>query len=277
MSTSTIIMPAAPRIEALSLNFLSTNVPAIYAAAPSPRTSSKYRFINTAEVLAGLAEAGFLPVNARQARTKDFASRDFARHLIRLRHSDYSLIVGDVIPELLLINSHSGSSAFAVHAGLHRVQCQNGLVTPVGEFGHLVVPHRASIVTDVVDAARELTAHFLPLLSTVNLMRGVVLTEAERTSLATRAAALKYGEVTPPFPISKLLEPKRFADVGDNLFTIVNVLQEHLVRGGISYSRPYGRRAATRKLASITEEIRINTGLWKIAQTYLPPTNPVLS
>lgn len=277
MTTSTLIVQASPRIETLSHNFLSQNVPAIFAAAPSPRTSRKYRFINTAEVLAGLAEAGFLPVNARQARTRDFASRDFARHLIRLRHQNYSLVVGDVIPELLLVNSHSGSSAFALHAGVHKVQCSNGLVTPVGEFGHLVVPHRASIVTDVVDAARQLTAHFLPLMSTVNLMRGIVLTEAERTTFAIRAAALKYGEETPPFPIAKLLEPKRFADIGENLFTVVNVIQEHLIRGGLRYARPYGRHASTRKLASITEEIRINVGIWKIAQTYLPPTNIVLS
>jgi hypothetical protein len=262
----------------LSTNFLSQNVPAIYAVAPSPKTSAKYRFINTAEVLAGLAEAGFLPVNARQARTRDYSSRDFARHLIRLRHEDYSLVVGDVIPELLLVNSHSGSSAFAVHAGIHRVQCQNGLVTPVGDFGHLVVPHRASIVTDVVDAARQLTAHFMPLLSTINIMRGVRLTEAERTAFAIRAAALKYGEDCPPFPIAKLLEPKRFADVGDNLFSVANVIQEHLVRGGVHYSRPHGRRTATtRQLASITEEIRINVGVWKIAQTYLPPATIVLS
>jgi hypothetical protein len=277
MSTSTIIASASPHIETLSHNFLSNNVPAIFAAAPSPKTSSKYRFINTADVLAGLAEAGFLPVNARQARTRDFAARDFARHLIRLRHQDYSLVVGDVIPELLLVNSHGGSSAFSVHAGIHKVQCANGLVTPVGDFGHLVVPHRASIVTDVVDAARQLTAHFLPLLSTINVMRGIALTEAERTAFATRAAALKYGDETPPFPIAKLLEPKRYADLGDSIFTVANVIQEHLIRGGIHYSRPYGRKASTRKLASITEEIRINVGIWKIAQTYLPPSNIILS
>jgi len=277
MSTSTLIQTPSVAIHSLSQNFLSNNVPAIYATAPSPKTSRKYRFINTADILAGLAEAGFLPVSARQARTRDFANREFARHLIRLRHRDYALVVGDVIPELLLVNSHSGSSAFTVRAGLEKVQCANGLVAPVGEFGHLVVPHRASIVTDVVDAARQLLAHFLPLLSTVNVMKGVALSDAERMTFATRAAALKYGNETPPFPVAKLLEPKRACDVGPGLFNILNVCQEHLLRGGIDYTRGNSRKTSTRRIASITEDVRINVGLWKIAESFLPPSNIVLS
>jgi hypothetical protein len=277
MSTSLLIQAPSAGIHSLSYNFLTNNVPAIFATSPSPKTSRKYRFINTAEILEGLAEAGFLPVSARQARTRDFASRDFARHLIRLRHRDHALVVGDVIPELLLVNSHSGSSAFTVRAGLEKVQCSNGLVAPVGEFGHLVVPHRASIVTDVVDAARQLLTHFLPLLTTVNIMKGVVLTDAERTAFATRAAALKYGEEAPPFPIAKLLEPKRACDVGPGLFNVLNVCQEHLLRGGVDYTRDNSRKASTRRIASITEEIRINVGLWKIAEHFLPPSNMILS
>ena len=69
---------------ALSLDDVRLRAPAVFAPSAHARTSPKYTFIPTERVLSGLMGAGFVPVAARQARTRR-ASPMHARHVLRLR------------------------------------------------------------------------------------------------------------------------------------------------------------------------------------------------
>src|SRR2546430_13857514 len=116
----------------LSQETLRERVPAVFAAGAHERTTSAYTFISSEHVLAALASAGFLPVEARQAaRAK---SPTHARHLIRLRRRRETIALRDSIPELLFLNSHDGSSSYQLRCGLFRVACLNGLVVSMGVF-----------------------------------------------------------------------------------------------------------------------------------------------
>ena len=64
------------------------------------------------------------------------------------------------IPEIVLVNAHDGTSAYQLRAGLFRPLCTNGLIARIGDFGFISVPHRASVVADVVEGALRLTAQF---------------------------------------------------------------------------------------------------------------------
>ena len=102
----------------LSGEALRERVPAVFAAGAHERTSPSYTFISTQAVLAALASAGFLPVEARQAaRAK---SPMHARHLVRLRRRAETVRLRDSLPELLFLNSHDGTSAYQLRVGLLR-------------------------------------------------------------------------------------------------------------------------------------------------------------
>src|SRR5439155_3792663 len=113
--------------SALSLEELRERAPAAFASGAHKRTSRSYRFISTVGVLNALAEAGFMPVEARQSSQRA-ASPLHARHLIRLRPRVETIHLRDSIAELLLLNSHDATGAYALRAGLFRVVCLNGLV-----------------------------------------------------------------------------------------------------------------------------------------------------
>src|SRR6202035_5492188 len=70
--------------DSLSLEQVRQRAPAVFASAAHERTSPKYTFIPTERVLTGLMDAGFVPVEARQAHTR-VASMYHARHVLRLR------------------------------------------------------------------------------------------------------------------------------------------------------------------------------------------------
>jgi hypothetical protein len=83
----------------LSIDELRDRTPAVFAGNASYRTTATYRFINTAEVLHALLEAGFQPSAACQTRSRQGSDPSYARHMIRLRPTRESIELVDCIPE----------------------------------------------------------------------------------------------------------------------------------------------------------------------------------
>jgi Domain of unknown function (DUF932) len=95
----------------LSPEVLRQSVPAAFAPSAHERLSASYTFVPTGRVIDALGQAGFFPVEARQTRTRA-ASPLHARHLIRLRRRLETVSLRESLPELLLLNSHDGTSAY---------------------------------------------------------------------------------------------------------------------------------------------------------------------
>ena len=68
---------------------------------------------------------------------------------------------------------------------------------------------------------------------------------------------------------SQLLTCRRVEDTSDDLFTVLNRCQEALLRGGLCRRAASGRLSCTRRITSIREEIRLNSGLWDLATEVL--------
>jgi hypothetical protein len=81
----------------LSIDELRERTPAVFAKEASGRTRPTFRFINTAEVLHALLDAGFTPSSAQQTRTRTGSDPIYARHMIRLRRVQEHLTLVDTI------------------------------------------------------------------------------------------------------------------------------------------------------------------------------------
>ena len=68
---------------------------------------------------------------------------------------------------------------------------------------------------------------------------------------------------------SRLLTCRRPEDVGDDLWSVMNRVQENLLRGGISRRSASGRLTRTRRITSIREDVRLNGRLWDLAREVL--------
>jgi len=82
----------------LSLETLRQQVPAVFAPSADDHRSPRYTFVPTERVLTGLMQAGFVPVDARQTRTRS-ASPLHARHVVRLRRRFETVKLRDSAPE----------------------------------------------------------------------------------------------------------------------------------------------------------------------------------
>lgn len=63
---------------------------------------------------------------ACRTRVRDEGKGEHTKHMLRLRHA--SQINGAEAKEIVLLNSHDGTSSYQMVAGMFRFVCSNGLV-----------------------------------------------------------------------------------------------------------------------------------------------------
>jgi hypothetical protein len=253
----------------LSLDGVRQKAPAVFAASAYEGMSSRYTFIPTERVLAGLINVGFVPVDARQTRTRS-KSPIHARHIVRLRRRFETVQLNDSVLEVLFLNSHDGTSAYQLRIGIFRVVCTNGLIVSRSAFPTQCVRHRGNIVDQVVIGALQMTEKFESLAARIEHMEQRRLPKDEQISFAERALELRYpkGAASGLEP-AQLLTARRAEDVGDDLWRVTNRIQENLLRGGLMRRTLTGRLMRTRSITAIAQDVRINSGLWDLAMEVL--------
>ncbi|WP_324315844.1 DUF932 domain-containing protein [Povalibacter sp.] len=251
--------------KGLSLEEVRERAPAVFAEHAHERMSARYGFIPTQRVLQGLIDAGFNPVEARQARTRR-SSPLHARHLVRLRRQFETVQLKDSVPEIVFLNSHNGTSGYQMRMGLFRVICTNGMIVSNGVFPGYCVSHRSNVMDEVIRAALELARQFPLLACQVERMESRKLEPQAQVRFAERALALRYPqpELSGMQP-SQLLTCRRTEDAGEDLWRTLNRVQENLLRGGMSRRSVGGRLVRTRGITAIRQEVRLNTALWDLA------------
>ncbi len=246
-----------------TLQTLKEVAPAVFATRPDGRMSKNYQFVPTIELLDKFMNEGWeLHKGTQTGRGM------FSKHEVRMRHGAIPK-VGDSIPELILLNSHNGSTAFSVSTGLHRLVCSNGLTVPTSISQSFKVRHTNFDLGEV----RRLTDQFadrLPVIaSSVDKMSTRILTLDEQLDYTAKAQNIRWvnGQKPVGLTLEEILQPLRGDDESPSMWNTFNVVQEKFVRGGLEYKGPK-RMTKMRELKNIGVVNKINTELWELAETY---------
>ncbi|WP_241122812.1 DUF932 domain-containing protein [Achromobacter xylosoxidans] len=239
--------------------------PSIFAEAPHESRSQRYAYIPTATVLTELRKEGFQPFMVTQTRTRHEDRRDYTKHMIRLRHASQINARGEA-NEIILLNSHDGTSSYQMLAGMFRFVCSNGLVCG-DTVADVRVPHKGDVAGQVIEGAYQVLHGFDRALESRESMQAITLDEGEAEVFARAALSLKYDDPDKPAPIteSQILMPRRFDDRRPDLWMTFNRIQENLTKGGLSGRSANGRRQQTRPVQGIDSDVRLNRALWLLA------------
>jgi len=239
--------------------------PSIFAEAPHESRSQRYAYIPTCTVLTELRKEGFQPFMVTQTRTRHEDRRDYTKHMIRLRHASQINARGEA-NEIILLNSHDGTSSYQMLAGMFRFVCSNGLVCG-DTVADVRVPHKGDVAGQVIEGAYQVLHGFDRALESRESMQAITLDEGEAEVFARAALSLKYDDPDKPAPIteSQILTPRRFDDRRPDLWSVFNRTQENLTKGGLHGRSANGRRQQTRPVQGIDSDIRLNRALWLLA------------
>src|SRR5262249_54891450 len=150
--------------------------------------------------------------------------------------------------------------------------CANGII--VGEQWKLVrVPHKGrDTVGKVIEGTYEVVSEFERLGHAVDTMKAIQLVPDEQQAFARAAIAYRYdSEDKSPVTPTTLLRAHRREDVGADLWTTFNRVQEGLVRGGQrgfvrNAETGITRRASVRAINGIDGNVKLNQALWTMAE-----------
>ena len=164
-------------------------VPSVFSGDKHESRSERYTYIPTINIINKLRDEGFQPFFACQSRVRDLGRREYSKHMLRLRREGH--INGKEVPEIILLNSHDGSSSYQMIPGIFRFVCTNGLVCG-NNFGEIRVPHKGDIVGQVIEGAYTVLKTFDAVDENIDLMKSIQLTLPELRLFGATALELKY-------------------------------------------------------------------------------------
>jgi hypothetical protein len=242
--------------------------PSAFAGQPYEKQSDRYAFIPTSSVIDAMRDNGYLPTEASQSRTRIAGKQFFTKHLLRFRQQSTELAnVGDSAMELVLVNSHDGSSAYRLMLGVFRLVCSNGLIVSESLAESIRVRHTGNIVNDVLEGSVKLIESAPIVQQTMESWRRIELSTPETQIFAEQALAIRYDGEQAPVTVEQVLQARRFEDKTNNLWTVFNRVQENTLRGGQRYlTAGTVRRNRTREVKGIDQNTNLNRALWTLAE-----------
>ena len=243
----------------------------LQANMPGPGLSPRYRFVSTREIIAELQRAGFAPAHYQEQRVTSAARRGFQKHIVRLRRSKEPVRVRDSVAEIIVINSHDGSAALSLSAGIFRLVCSNGLMASVATIPEIRIVHREYSVARLQWGVERIAQQLPELEEKAETWQTMALPDAQMLEFAEAAVALRWPEVEkrPQVHLEELLIPKRDEDALDSLWNVYNRLQERIIRGGFE-ARFAGRKTMSlvRPVTGLDRTIELNRALWDTAMKF---------
>ncbi len=263
--------------EPLTNEQIMQAAPSDFAVEKHESRSERYAYIPTSEMIDGLRSNGFVPMFAKQGSSRVPGKADFTKHLIRFRHEGQKAgmrKVGDTYPEVILVNSHDGTSAYKIMAGLFRLVCLNGMVVSDREFANISIPHKGNVTDLVIERSYTVLEESRKALDAADAWAGVTLSRDEQVAMAEAAHTIRFGdtegETETPIKPEQLLTVRRYDDNGTDLWRTANTIQENVIRGGLSAwgrdanNRP--RRTTTREVRGIDADVKMNKALWMLSE-----------
>ena len=258
---------------------LRKKCPCAFMTEPSnPDVSTLYVQANTKTVIDDMAKLGWYPVDAKQQRQR--GSMKYSFHMVVFQNPDVvvrNLEGGvDCWPRIILTNSHDGMHAFKFMVGLYRVVCSNGLVIASDQFADLSIRHIAYTFQELRDLTAGVIAQLPKQIELINGMKRVILTKKQKIDFASAAFKIRRGiKADVPFMLpfdvaEEIIEPVRSEDHGDDLWTVYNILQEKMTRGGFKASAdPTKKPRKVRAITAIAKDLDMNRKLFRYAAGYI--------
>lgn len=244
---------------------------AVRSDMPSPKMSPKYSFIDSMQVIEVMKQNGWELNRINQRRSNKPELKYYQPHTMRFRNEDFGrpTALNDLIPEIVILNSHNGSTAFKMFAGIFRLACLNGLVVAQSTLSGIKEKHKGTDQAKITELIFRSVDNYYNIFDNIYAMKDRIMKPEEQMSFAREAIKIRWNGKIPINPV-QAITPRRPIDKSEDLWTIYNVIQENLLKGGLLLNINHeGNRIVTRKITNVIKDIDLNTALFELAGKFL--------
>lgn len=227
--------------------------------------SEKFGFISSANLVNQFEKHGLTldKVVEMKIRKNKLERQGFQKHRMLF---NTGLNVKDGTLQMLVTNSHEGSSALKFQLGFYRFVCSNGLIVGNDIVSPIKLRHTIDNVEHLNDSISMILNQKTNVYESIESLSAKKwndekINEFSQKALDLRGYELTNGVLMPRFTV------KRSEDRQADAFTIMNVVQENIIRTGFKAFDDQGKAHGLRAIKSLDEQNRINTGLWDLANS----------
>lgn len=194
--------------------------------------SDQYAPVNTDLLLSPFLTKGWSIVK--------HTARGLGKEQITLKHNDYVYSNGDFLT-IECLNSFDGSAALNLLGGYGRLVCANGLV--IGDLEHGRFIHRGTKIYEKLENKyAEIVAHLDDIRRKVDVLKNATLDDTQLNKVIEgilkdvfEKDTKKYSSVVDfnTRDIDRLKRVRRVDDTAKDSFTLLNVVQENVIRYGL--------------------------------------------
>lgn len=266
-----------------SIEDVRSYAPAAFTSQKGPGLSDRYSFASTVELLESLEKLGWTPSMARQN-----GNGPYLRHMVRLNNEAFGYMKlknDNVKPQIVVDNSHNGSSPAQIHMGLFRLVCTNGLVIAIpGMYTSVKLRHVGIKMEELKQLMGVISEQYMTVHTHIDAMQNFKLNKDQTDEFVIKAMAARetrtfvkedgtidVKKATAIINPTQIVEPIRGEDKREDLWTLFNIVQERLVKGDFERRTMNGRKASPRGISSAARNIEFNQRLWSIAESYMAP------
>lgn len=286
MSRQSLIFSRGANNGILSDADIMQRAPAVFAEDKAERLTDRYAALKTSDLLPVLRDYGYHPVQAAQKRARKGKHEHSAHLLAFSRAGDISPDVpgGGVRSEVLVYNSHNGTSGVKLMAGAYRFVCSNGIVR--GDGSSVSVRHTHKAMQDFEAMLRRIIEGVPAMMASIDALRDRRMSNDEAWNFAKQAVELRWNSienayvpsyVLPDTPINgsyadnntirQALAHHRAEDNFSDAWSVFNRVQENVLRGNVfikSVTDKGTKERKARPIASIQEHVSVNQKMFDL-------------
>lgn len=229
--------------------------------------TDKYKLAKTSDMIKTIEGLGYKMDRFVALKVRKKERHGFQKHRVIFTSPELKATV-DGVPQLLLTNSHDGTSSVILQLGFFRVVCSNGLVAGDNLIQPVKIRHSGADFDErLIQGINFIVAQANKLTDSIDKMKSTQLSSADILKFQRQALQNRLGD---DVKLDSFFVPvQREEDNKTDLFTVMNVVQEALIRGGARVTiEKDGNKSvkAVRKVNSLTSQTEINVMLWDLAE-----------
>lgn len=276
---------------------VANGTPSILNVGRDPdRTSARYAETDDLKAVRSLNAGGWFVDKYKQVNAHNPEKSKFRTYLATYTHESGLTLPDEGSLTVLQKGSHDGSKSQEFNLGFFRAICANGMVAGTSLFNPFVIKHIGDKPTYLDDAVAKLLGLAPILFDKIKDFQGITLTESQALGFAHEALQVRFGDDL-PLRAEDILTSVRYADSGNSLWRVLNRVQERLIKKTDlvgTFKKPEldsdknpilgldGRpktityRRAIAAVRGIDLDLKINKGVWDLADRYLKDLTPRL-
>ena len=224
------------------------------AIAPSVNVSARYGFISTKQFIDDMSVLGW-NLSSKTGRSRT----GLGKHAMRFRNDAYRLPDGD-FAEIVVLNSHDGSTSFVLQFGVFRLVCSNGLVVGKVLIPPVRIRHVGYTAEKVSTAVNKLLSQLSKLHASIAKLQTTTLGEDQYQNFKIVATLIR-GINPLTTDIEQFNTARREADKGNTAWAVLNRVQESVING-FSYVDEKNEIRKARAIKGVQSKLELNAALF---------------